>query len=85
MCDRIGEGGASFVPVPKMCDGIGDGGASSVPIPKMCDTGAGGGDRSPERILNIGRSRLRVDHLDQLYVLDSEDEGIGMEVGALCP
>nr|XP_034588394.1 uncharacterized protein LOC117850645 [Setaria viridis] len=95
VCDGIGEGGPSSVPVPKMCDGIGDAGASSVPIPKMCDGGrrlkepvkldAGGGDRSPERILNIGRSRLRVDHLDQLYVLDSEDEGIGMEAGLYVP
>ena len=81
--------------VPNMCDGIGEGGASSVPIPKMCDggtrqkdpmkLGAGGDDGSPEHILNIGRSRLRVDHLGQLYVLDSEDEGIGMEAGLYVP
>ncbi|KAK8448326.1 hypothetical protein SEVIR_7G026182v4 [Setaria viridis] len=49
MCDRIGEGGASFVPVPKMCDGIGDGGASSVPIPKMCDSG-----RRPKEPVKLG-------------------------------
>jgi hypothetical protein len=87
---KIGEGD-----VPNMCDGIGEGGASSVSIPKMCDggtrqkepmkLGAGGGDRSPERVLNIGHSRLRVDHLGQLYVLDSEDEGIGMEAGLYVP
>ena len=95
MCDGIGEGGASSVPVLKMCDEIGEGGTSSVPIPKMCDggtrqkepmkLGAGGGDGSPEHVLNIGRSRLRVDHLGQLYVLDSKDEGIGMEAGLYVP
>ncbi|CAD6220958.1 unnamed protein product [Miscanthus lutarioriparius] len=86
---------ASSVPVLKMCDEIGEGGASSVPIPKMCDggtrqkepmkLGAGGGDGSPEHVLNIGRSHLRVDHLDQLYVLHSEDVGIGMEAGLYVP
>ncbi|CAD6218777.1 unnamed protein product [Miscanthus lutarioriparius] len=95
MCDEIGEGGASSVPILKMCDEIGEGGTSSVPIPKMCDggtrqkepvkLGAGGGDRSPEHVLNIGHSRLRVDHLGQLYVLDSEDEGIGKEAGLYVP
>jgi len=95
MCDGTGEGGASSVPVLKMCDEIGEGGTSSVPIPKMCDggtrqkepvkLGAGGGDGSPEHVLNIGRSRLRVDHLGQLYVLDSKDEGIGMEAGLYVP
>ncbi|CAD6263597.1 unnamed protein product [Miscanthus lutarioriparius] len=95
MCDRIGEGGVSSVPVLKMCDEIGEGSASSVPIPKMCDggtrqnepmkLGASGGDGSPEHVLNIGCSRLRVDHIGQLYVLDSEDEGSGMEAGLYVP
>ncbi|CAD6213730.1 unnamed protein product [Miscanthus lutarioriparius] len=46
MCDGIGEGGASSVPVLKMCNEIGEGGTRSVPIPKMCD----GGTRQKEPV-----------------------------------
>ncbi|KAG0543296.1 hypothetical protein BDA96_02G177800 [Sorghum bicolor] len=93
--EKIGEGVGSSVSVPMPCDRIGEGGATSVPIPKMCaggvrqkeamKVGVSGGDGSLEHVINIGRSRLRVDHRSQLYVLDLEDEGIGMEVGLYVP
>jgi hypothetical protein len=88
---KIGKGIGSSVSIPMPCDGIGEGGATSVHIPKMCagggrlkeavKVGVSGGDGSLEHVPNIGCSRLRVDRLGQLYVLDSKDEGIGMEAG----
>jgi hypothetical protein len=92
---KIGKGVGSSISIPMPCDGIGEGGATLVPIPKMCagggrpkeavKVGVSGGDGSLEHILNIGCSRLRVDHLGQLYVLESEDEGIDMEAGLYAP
>lgn len=57
-----------------MCDG---GGRPK----KAVKLGATGGEGSPGRVVNIERSRLRVDHLGQFYVLDSEDEGTYTEAG----
>lgn len=85
LCDGIGEREESSVSGSTLCDGIGEGSASSVSVPEMCSRIGEGGDGSPKRVVDIGRSRLRVDHLGQLYVLDSEDEGIGMEVGLFVP
>ena len=47
--------------------------------------GGDSSDGSPECVVNIGRSRILVDNLGQLYVPDSEDEGSDMEVGLYAP
>jgi hypothetical protein len=61
-----------------MCDGAGR-------LKEPVKLGVAGGEGSPGRVVNIGRSRLRVDHLGQFYVLDSEDEGTDTEAGLYVP
>lgn len=78
---KIGESAPSSESIPKMGAGVG---TANEPV----KLGAYDNDGSPGRIVNdIGRSRLRVDNLGQLYVLDSEEEDGGSCGGRrrLCP
>jgi hypothetical protein len=85
---KLGAGGASSEPlklgagggISKSMEKIGEAGAKSTPVKLGA---AGDGDGSLDRVVSIGRSRLRVDHLGQFYVLDSEDEGTDAEVGTV--
>nr|AWA45132.1 hypothetical protein SS11P21_000007 [Saccharum spontaneum] len=71
-----------FSRISKPMEKIGEGGAKSTPV----KLGAGGDcDGSLDRVVSIGRSRLRVDHLGQFYDLDSEDEGTDTEVELYVP